>query len=898
MGNLYEDYDTSASTDTGKFSHNDFLSNSDPLNYIYQNEDQIPLHNIKQDLLKSLTVKPKGKYKHFDRIDSGGMKDIIKVRDADTARDLAMAILAEDTAEQESYMARFVYEARITANLEHPNIVPIHDMGVDEGGHPYFTMKLIEGENLASVLMSLATGEEGYHKKYTINHLLTIFINICNAISFAHSKGIIHLDLKPENIQIGHYGEVLVLDWGIAKILKEENEDIKENTPTLTGYKSTLTHIPEENVENTMDGEIKGTPGYMAPEQAAGINSRKNKSTDIYSLGAILYSMLTLKKPITGSDIKSILRKTIRGDVINPLDRAPERHIPKPLAAIVMKAMSLKQSDRYSRVKELIKDIDAYISNFATTAENAGLFKHTRLFIRRHRTEAISALIVALTIVVFIMTYIFNETKLRSKWGDGKDITSYSKKDLETDWIPVKGKWTAGPEGITAVEGEGNSYILLFATPYYGNMAIEFDAEVLSAKDLNPSADLSIIMAASKNNPAQQGYFLQLGGIGNTCAVIQKRNGLQTAVAFKVKAGQKYHIRAEKDNAQLRLYCDNSLILQLKDVFYREGGHFGLYTFGGGKRFSNIKIYQKELPELVPPTVEGDGFYRESRVMQGNEKIRFLKLACNAYTKVYESHLNPQLSSLSLLKRAYVYSELGMITDAQHDAILLEGFGESLELLQLKAYLEFIAGNYEKSYDIYKKAVLDYPNSVNTTIALLNGQLSLPASVKMPKKSRQSLWRLYAENYKAPVLRCSNRNLESIAFLKGLNFNLIDCSNNKIASLAPLENMNLKYLDCADNNISSLVPLQGMKLISLECHNNPIKNISSLEGMPLKVLSLSGTDVKDILILKKCTTLEKLSIPTSVDNIKFLRNMENLKFLNNKWDSWTMTKQEFFEKLH
>jgi hypothetical protein len=583
--------------------------------------------------------------------------------------------------------------------------------------------------------------------------------------------------------------------------------------------------------------------------------------------------------------------------VINPLDRAPERHIPKPLAAIAMKAMSLKQSDRYADVKELIKDIDAYISNYATSAENAGFFKHTGLFLRRHRTEAVSALIVILTILVFFIAYKLNETKLRSKWGNPKDITSYSKKDLETDWIPVKGKWTAGPEGITAVEGEGNSYILLFATPYYGNMAIEFDAEVLSEEDLSPSADLSVILAASKNNPAKQGYFLQLGGIGNTCAVIQKRNGLQTAVAFKVKAKRKYHIRAEKDNANLRLFCDGNLILKLKDVFYREGGHFGLYTFGGGKRFSNINVFQKELPELVPPTIEGDGFYRESRVLKGKLKRYFLKLACNAYTKVYESHLNPQLSSQALLKRAYVYSELVMITDAQHDAILLEGFGETLELLQLKAYLSFMAGDYDKSYDIYKKALKDYPASVNTTIAMLNGQLSLHESVKMPEKQRQKLWRLYAENYKAPVFRCSSRNLNSLAFLKGLNFTLIDCSNNNLVSLEPLANMNLKYLDCADNKISSLVPLQGMKLISLECHNNPIKNISPLRNMPLKVLSISGTKVKDISILKNCTTLEKLSIPKTVHNFKFLKDMENLKYLNNKWDSWTMTKEEFFDNL-
>ena len=897
MGSLYKDYDTDA--DTGTVDRNNLLSDSDPLNYIYLNgSEEFASHDIKHDLLASLTIKPKNKYRHYDRIGSGGMKDIIKVRDADTARDLAMAILTDETNEEESYMARFVYEARITANLQHPNIVPIHDIGVDEGGAPYFTMKLIEGENLANLLIGLSQNDPAYIKKYSLPQLLTIFINVCNAVSFAHSRGIIHLDLKPENIQIGSYGEVLVLDWGLAKILKDEHVDFEENSPTIHEMKSTLTHIPEENVENTMDGEVKGTPGFMAPEQAAGINSRKNKTTDIYALGAILYSILTLKKPITGAGVKDILRKTIKHELVPPLERSPERHIPKPLAAIAMKAMSLKQSDRYSSVKKLIKDINAYTGNYATMAENANIFKHARLFIKRHKTEVISAFIVALTIVAFIMTYIFNETKLRSKWGKGNDITALTPKDLSTSWKVVSGNWTADDKGITALPGANGSYILLFDTPYYGNTAIEFDAEVLDDKFLKPSADLSVIIASSGGDPKQQGYFFQVGGLGNTCAVIQKRNGLQSAVAFNVEAGQKYRIRAEKDDSNLKLFCDGELLLNLKDVFFREGGYIGLYTFGGGKRFSNIKIYQKEVPELVPPTVEGDVFYRESRQFKNKEKLRFLKLAKAAYSKVYESHLNAELSSQALLKRAYVNSELALITEAQHDAILLEGFGKTLELLQLKAYLAYLAGDFEQSYSIYKQAIEKYPLFKNTTIAVLYGQLSSNSIVNIPKKYRQILWRLYAENYSAPVFRCNDRSLSSLAFLKGLTFNLIDCSNNNIVSLLPLQNMPLEHLDCADNKIKSLVPLQGMKLLSLECHDNPINNISTLQGMPLEVLTLNGTNVKNISVLKSCSELKKLTIPKHIKKISFLKNMSNLKYLNNKWDGWTLSKDDFFKQKY
>ena len=244
---------------------------------------QISLENLEMtadDVLASLTRKPQDKYKFRKSLGQGGMKVVIQVKDRDTTRNIAMAMLPDAQSRPKQDILRFIEEARITASLEHPNIVPVHDIGVDDYGSPYFTMKLIRGENLAAVLRKLHDRNPAYLERYTLDKLLRVFVKVCNGVAFAHSKGVLHLDLKPENIQLGDYGEVILMDWGLAKLVslpEKDAPDKPEDDP-----------LPQYSAGRTGDGIRKGTPGYMAPEQAAGKNSLKSFRTDIYALGAIL----------------------------------------------------------------------------------------------------------------------------------------------------------------------------------------------------------------------------------------------------------------------------------------------------------------------------------------------------------------------------------------------------------------------------------------------------------------------------------------------------------------------------------------------------------------------------------------------------------------------------------
>ena len=187
--------------------------------------------------------------------------------------------------------------------------------------------------------------------------------------------------------------------------------------------------------------------------------------------------------------------------------------------------------------------------------------------------------------------------------------------------------------------------------------------------------------------------------------------------------------------------------------------------------------------------------------------------------------------------------------------------------------------DFAKAFAIYDRAVVKYPNSAIAITSLLSGQLNPERSAKICPELKQRFWRLCAVNNASPAFRCSNRNLDSLKFLDGLNFQLVDCSANNIESLTPLKNMSLKKLDCADNNIKSLVPIKELKLQSLECHNNKnLTDITPLAGMPLKTLSLSGcSNLKDLSILKSCKQLEKLTIPEHLVDKEFLRTLPNLR---------------------
>ena len=301
------------------------------------------------------------KYRVENQIATGNMGAIYQAYDMSLRRSSVLKIILPHIKKKPGQVVRFVDEARITGRLEHPNIIPINDIGVLENDQVFISMKYVHGEQLRTILKNIENGDPEYTSKYTLYTLLTIFRKVCDACAFAHSKGVIHRDIKPENIMVGDYGEVLLVDWGLAKLKDKPEETI------YTEYD----RLKAENIAATQSqvGAVKGTPAYMSPEQARGLVDQIDKRTDIFLLGTTLYTIAALHEPFTGRDIYEVVTNSENCNFTPPHLRTPERQIPEELCNIIVRAMQKNPDDRYQCVEELCEDIDALMEGRAVSVE-------------------------------------------------------------------------------------------------------------------------------------------------------------------------------------------------------------------------------------------------------------------------------------------------------------------------------------------------------------------------------------------------------------------------------------------------------------------------------------------------------------------------------------------------
>lgn len=352
------------------------------------------------------------KYKVITTINRGGMGVILQARDLRIRRTVAMKVINSKHQFSRENALRFIDEAQLTGQLEHPNIIPVYELGIDEQGEMFYTMKFVKGTTLDDVLRGIRAGREKIIEKYPLGALLTIFQKVCDAIAFAHSKGVVHRDLKPENIMIGAFGEVLVLDWGLAKNITAGRRETRPASGADIAAEAAAMSAPPDDLRGfeTMHGLIVGTPPYISPEQARGDLDRIDGRSDIYVLGEILYAILTLRTPFEGENVTEIVEKILGSRIEHPsvhnqprksgrrrkrdlaaefyvLAHCPGHRIPDGLSAVVMKALALAPEDRYQTVEDFQEDIAACQGGFAPKAERAGFIKQVALWAGRHKPE-------------------------------------------------------------------------------------------------------------------------------------------------------------------------------------------------------------------------------------------------------------------------------------------------------------------------------------------------------------------------------------------------------------------------------------------------------------------------------------------------------------------------------
>lgn len=303
------------------------------------------------------------------RLGQGSQGVVFALKDRDCQRTVALKSMNGREADQDD-VARFLHEVQVTAQLEHPGVVPVHDVGVLPDGTLFYTMKRVEGMVLSEWLVGRA-GAEAHRFE-----VLQLFLKLCDTMAFAHSRGVIHRDLKPRNVMVGTYGEVLVMDWGLAKVLGREDPLLRPGSDVKLS--------PAADHE-TMEGTAVGTPAYMSPEQARGDLSAVDHRADVYALGILLYEMLANASPYVRGDIKRTVRQVIDGQW-TPLDaHAPMRNLPRRLVAVVHKAMALRPEDRYQHVSAIAADLRAYIAGEAVSAHHETTIERLARLFERHR---------------------------------------------------------------------------------------------------------------------------------------------------------------------------------------------------------------------------------------------------------------------------------------------------------------------------------------------------------------------------------------------------------------------------------------------------------------------------------------------------------------------------------
>jgi WD40 repeat protein/tRNA A-37 threonylcarbamoyl transferase component Bud32 len=305
----------------------------------------------------------------------GGLGKVYVARDEELRREVALKEIQERHADSPESRARFLLEAEVTGNLEHPGIVPVYSLGHYGDGRPFYAMRFIRGDSLKDAIerfhkerTTLSPGEQGL----ALRQLLGRFVDVCQAIAYAHSRGVLHRDLKPGNVMLGKYGETLVVDWGLAKVLGTADVETTEGV-LASSDDSALTQA----------GKALGTPAYMSPEQASGRLDHLGPRSDVYSLGATFYCLLTGRAPFTETDAGEVLGKVQRGDF--PPPSQVNRHVTPALEAVCLKAMARKPEDRYATPRELAGEIEHWLADEPVTAYRERLGTRLLRWTRKHK---------------------------------------------------------------------------------------------------------------------------------------------------------------------------------------------------------------------------------------------------------------------------------------------------------------------------------------------------------------------------------------------------------------------------------------------------------------------------------------------------------------------------------
>ncbi len=828
----------------------------------------------------------------------GGMGYILEAEDTKLKRTVAAKLMIFDSDTDEGMKQRFLREAEVLALLSHPNVVPIHDIVWENGVPLFYTMKRVNGRTLQAILHDLRKEDAAAVRDFTLDRLLLVFRKVCDALACAHSKGIIHRDLKPENIMIGEFGEVLVMDWGLAKTLgghravdapaRGTDGAVPSSDPLARDFGSTL------------QGSVMGTPQYMSPEQARGEIDALDQRSDIFSLGGILYAILTLRPPVEGATLDEVLTK-VRSALITPLDggtrppgalsktsaegvtssgdkraRRSRSTVPPALAAVAMKALRLDKAQRYQDIAALSADIEAYQAGFATSAEQAGAWKQLTLLIKRHKAASLGV-----AAVLLVGTTLGTKAFIEGKRAEREAVRARS-------------------EAARAERGEAAAKATLADLRRTAPIFFAQAKIVLEEGDLEDALE-------------KIGYAIQLDDANADYHLF--RAHLRQSAQELAPAAEGYRrvlaLRPEDASAKLNLALCEKLL--------RESGGGALQLEQQRELLAALRT-QKRLVESAPlaALIDPDTAtakaallvrLREYQKQPGWKDQRVAALPDGTF----QVHLYVlAIGDLSVLLGQPV-SELALNNSNISDLSSLAGLPlKDLNLLLTKVSdLSPLRGMPLESLNLGQTLVTDLSPLRGMKLRKLTmgrtGVSDLSPLAGMPltdldcfdAKSIADLAPLKG----APLVSFHIRGatqVTSLAPLAGAPLKILHIEGlSSVSDLSPLAQCpGLEELTLKGVPVTDLTPLARLPITRLDCGGSgKLADLSPLRGMPLRFLRLAGTPVTDLRPLADCPALEELILPARPLDLTPLRHLPKLRRLSTRSVGEKMTPAQTAEEF-
>ncbi len=546
---------------------------------------------------------PEKRFELLEQVGKGGAGRIYAMKDNSLKRVIAVKFLQKQNKKE--VRDHFVHEAQVTALLEHPNIMPVYDIGMTERRQVYFTMKKVEGVSLGDAIRRKRRGEATPTEFESIDGRVRILLKVCDALAFAHHRGLIHQDIKPDNIMLGEYGEVLVLDWGSA-------------------------------VEKRADGDVEvrrvyGTPAFMSPEQAR--REPSDERSDVYCLGATMFHALTLRHPTWDDDAERFWEKKREG-YVDPVTSEERGRIPVRLLNIALKAMAPRREERYQSVGELADDLKRYQAGLAVSAYRESVFEAFHRWYRRNKR--VFWLATAFVVGVGTVGTLLLREKIKEliTWTPfAEEQFAYgATEDLNTSWQAVysynfatmsdepfsdSGGWRV-VDGALHGKNLGGMHNITFRNPVPGDIRVEWTVTAISQ-----NRDLNCFIAGTNR---ANGYAFHVGGFGDPGSVtLTKANTpghlVRVSLSRPVERDRPYRLRMEREGNRVRLFVDGRKVVDYYDLDVLSGtGHqtFGFENNQGNHiSIDDVRVYYHPLPLKVSPVLAADRFVEYGHYNEG-----------------------------------------------------------------------------------------------------------------------------------------------------------------------------------------------------------------------------------------------------------------------------------------